>query len=489
MLRLCKYILILSSCFLLASVLFAQENADLKKAIENRARLDEIEERLDTVEKKTLVDRLDLSMDVRMTLNNYIYRDKSGEATKALGLLNSDGETFGLWNMRGRLKMKAALSESFKLTAWLSMYKQFIESAPGRYENQLVVPTYDLSKGYYPGNSSVYMERMYVDWFVTDWLAISAGRISTVDGTPSDTRYGTVPLGTFPESILNTPFDGIYATFSLKRAGLDNSFIRFWYSPLAPVDSSISNNLFILSTDSTMNCGGIVADFDIPKTNGWRVYASIALLPQLKLWNLYRDVNSDGIDEKLYISNNLGGLYDFYLGLRMPKPFDLPFDFFMSGHFEINTTPGREGSDPNTGFIGLPVDDSNPVSTPLSTYLGNSLNGKNSYGWHLYASLAWETPIKMYESYLTVGANFVYGSKYFWLYFAPDTTGLNMFGIRGKNVEAYVLIPINRKANLRLGYIFQHHDHPWGQFFAPGQGVPGISEEIHNFNVMLNVYF
>lgn len=457
-------------------------------AQENKKRLDEIEERLDTVEKKTLVDRLNLSMDVRMTLNNYIYRDNSSEATKNLGLLNGSGETFGAWNMRGRLKMNSMLGDSFKLTVWLTMYKQFIESAPGRYENQMLSPNYDIAKSSYPGNSSVYMERLFLDWFITDWLSFSIGRAPTVDGTPAELRYNSVPFSSFFESELSAPLDGLYFTFNLKRfTGLDLSCLRVFYAPQLFMDTVIPNNLFVQSGLGISTIAGVMWQNSLPFTEGGQFILEFATQPELKAGDIKNDINGDGKAEDLFVGNSLAFFYRFYTGFVMPRFFGLPIDIFITGSVENFTTPARTGSNINDGFIGLPI--SNGISVPVLTLFGNDLSGKNYTSGQIYAGIRYNTPLELFNDNLKIGADINYSTKYFFMYFVPDTTGLSRFAVKGINAEAYVIIPIHRKANIRLGYIYQHHDYPFDFVYPVGQGTPSIDETIHNFNVMLNVYF
>lgn len=457
---------------------------------DNAKRISEIEERLDSVEKKTLVDRVNLSMDVRMTLNNYIYSDRSAESLKHYGLLRGDGATYGLWNMRGRLKLHAELGENFVLTAWMSMYKQFIESAPGRYDNKGTTPTYDGSRGYYPGNSGVYMERLYIDWYMTQWLSLSIGRISVTDGSPSDIRYNTVRLGTFPESMVNSPTDAIFFTLNLaKLINLPNSYLRLWYIPTAWLNNTIPNNLFVGFNSHLENTFGLFYEMEMPGLKDTVLYANAFFMPELKPPQAITDVNGDGINEVMSSGETLGQVYNIYLALMSGKPWGIPFDFFFSAYYQLTVAPVRKADDINNGYIGMPVDEETGISRPLMSLFGNSLDGEAAHGWEVFLLAQWETPIKMFDGNLKIGADVTLSNKYFSMLFVNDTTGLSLFNLRGQSAEAYMLIPVHRKANIRLGYIFQNHEHPTDLTFKTGTGMPSISEQIHNFSVMLNVYF
>ena len=112
-------------------------------------RLDDLEDRLDSVETATMVDRIKLSADVRFTMNNFIYDDKTkSEKLKKLGMISSSGENFNTWNMRARIKMKSWLNNSIKFTGWLTMYKNFLDSYPNMFESGNISPSYDGSRAH-----------------------------------------------------------------------------------------------------------------------------------------------------------------------------------------------------------------------------------------------------------------------------------------------------------------------------------------------------
>lgn len=462
---------------------------------ENDKRISEIEERLDGVEKKTLVDRVDLSADIRMTLNNYIYRERSNTETRyKFGLLRDDGETFGAWNMRGRLKLVSRLGDYFKFTGWLTMYKQFIESAPGRYNSE-VIPTYDMSRGTYPGNSQIYFERLYVDWFITQWLALTIGRVPSTDGPPSGLRYNTTDMSSFPENLFNSPADGIYFTFDFNRiAGLKNNYLRIWYVPRFFLDETIQNTLFVGIGDGSPNLHymGIAYDMEIPKLPGSIFSINMTFSPDLSLSQYYIDYNGDGIAEKLKRPGTMSNAvyFNYLLFLEIPRLLQSSLDFFASFGGIVVTPVARTSDDPNKGFVGTPVDPENGgLSQPGATIFGSDLSGKPLLGFNGYFGLRYNLPIEIFNDNIKVGADYNFGTKYFFQYYAPDTTGLNRFSVRGHHAEAYVIVPVYRKASLRLGYIFEHHDYPQLLMNYVGQGIPQIDETIHNFHAMLNVYF
>lgn len=450
-------------------------------------RMDEIETRVDGVERSTLIDRVKLRMDVKMTMNNYIYRDKSDTDRVSMGLITKSGETLMQWNMRGRLKLNSMLGDSVQLNAWLSMYKQFLESNTLRYDNDYSVPNYDLSRGYYPGNSSVYMERLSLDWFIVNWLTFSIGRSSSTSGIPSDLRDNSPILGTFPESLVNCPVDAMYLTFNGKPLlDLEDSYLRLFYIPGNVLQMSLGdNNLFEERYMQSLFGGQI--DFTIPKLGGSRIIATFVANPAIKLSEMTVKIN--GVDTPLEMPASGGGMYLSNILGYFPRAFGGPVDLFLSGSLTYVTSPTRSAEHPNNGFVGYKPDPNSSYVVPLQSIYGNDLTGDDFLGYSVYAGFRYNLPVQIFEDAMKFGWEVSYNSKYFYGYFAPDTTGLSKLSLRGLGSEVYLTVPIQRWANVRVGYIMQNHQYPWAIMMPVGGGIPKINEYVHDIYLILNAYF
>ncbi len=472
--------------------------ADVKKektsksaAEENSERIDFLESVLNEVERATLVDRLSLSADFRVTMNNYLYFENSDEKDIDKGLLRKDGHTIGAWNVRGRIKMHSMLGDKFKLTSWLTMYKQFLESAPGRYERDHIAPTYDSSRGYYPSDSRVYMERLYVDWFITNWFIFTIGRGSVVDGPPSDIRHDNVRLGTFQESAFNIPIEGMYLTLNLEELlSWRDSYFRFFYVPRVFMGvPGIDNNLFVTRDKPLLSIFGIHSEFGLPFYSGSKVYFQSAYSPAMRQGAVKQEI--DGEEIVLHNTSNFGKMLFSNITFVTPRVFNSPVDLFFSVNHNLAVCPERNEENPGAGFFGLPEDGDRGL-VPLASLLGNNLTGVTLHGFMFYGGLRYHTPIKMFNSHLKIGGDFNYGTKNHFSFYVPDTTGLSRFGIRGMHGETYVIIPLHRKANIRAAYIYERRLFEYDLYHSVGENssnIPKTDEIIHNWNIMLNVHF
>lgn len=468
-----------------------KENEELKKKIAvNEERLDELEERLDTVEKATLVDRVSLSMDTRIAVHNFIYRDDSSQKTKDQGLFTKDGETYGLFTMMGRLKLIANLGETLKFTGWLSMYKQFNQSSPYSYNYDEMNPNYDMGIAKYPGDSRVYFERLFIDWYITKWLAISGGRGPGTEGSPSDLRYDTVELSSFPESMITSPVDGFYITLNIGAvSSLKNTYLRLFYVPQVIITDDITNTFFVTEDNPYLHFFGFNFSMQIPKTTGGKMFLTAGFTPNMVTGEQHADLDGDGEEEKLHVAEDQGRLLAWNAHFKFKEVFESPVDIFFGTGGSTIFPQARTKENINDGFVGTPIDENTGLSTPLYSVLGNKLDGKPLVGITAYAGLRISLPLEVDGNKFKLGADYNYGSKNFFMYYAPDFTGMNRFAIKGHHAEGYFLIPLHRKANIKVTYIFEKHDHALTLFAPVGQGLDKIDEKVHGISFMINAYF
>lgn len=470
---------------------YKKELDELKTRVdESQDVLEENEERIDEVETSTLVDRLQMKADFRFTMNNYFYKDNYKlsdlhvntlsigthpllkkqlpvvHTVGSYGLLYNpkkngvDDSSIALMNVRGRIKMTSNLGKNIQFTSWLTMYKQFFESRWGAYSD-VQVPTYDTSRGYYPGDSSVYMERLYIDWFATDWLAFTIGRGPTADGIPYGIRNDSPSLGTAPESAINAPVDSIYMTFDFdKIAGLKDTFLRFAAIPRVYLSDDIENNLFVNDPEIGEQMVFAAQIESVLPFEGSRVSLYGYYTPKLKA----PDVDRGEFD--VHGSSNLGSFMSLNLAAQFTNMFSLPVDMYLSGTVSgINTVKAKEDSDQGYLKVTMDVPGSEPLHLKNLTIMGASKDkNRNLVGYMIYGGFRVKLPIKFFGENVKIGSDVNYGSQKFYGYFVPDTTGLNRFGTRGLFSESYVMLPIHTRAHVKLGYIYNHIDYPWGTF-------------------------
>jgi len=455
----------------------SEEEESLEELLE---RIEEIEEILDDVETATFSNRLNFGFDFRLTANNYMVSGKDID----------DYDNAGVVNVRGRIKFNSwLLSKRMKLTGWLTAYKNFMRSV-SHVENSYSPSDSIISGSAMPHSAVVNMERFYIDWFITKWVALTAGRAPTSDGYPYGEKYGTVSLGTFAYSTLNFPADGLYFTFNLNEiVGLRNSYLRVGYAP-NNIMMETPNNLY-MTNKSRGSYYMVQFDVEIPGTNSGKLMTHSLFTPKMKENDMDREITGpDGkpLMVELHFPDkdgSLGSVQIHNLTLGLPDILSTNIDFFASASISMFQAIDSNQTDGN-GYVTVKAAQ---MEIDKMSILGTDVKGETKYGEQYYMLAIYNTPLKFLGGTFRIGTDFTYVTKNFFFYGIPDTTGHSRMLTKGITYDIFVQIPIDTKANITAGYLRYEIDHVYGQMFSKGKGIPETDETVQNFYLMLNAYF
>lgn len=223
---------------------------------ERDRRIRELEDRLDDVERHSALQRLEWSGDYRTSLARYWYHGASPDSNPYAPPTIIDGRTDEQWLHRARLMIKAQPSANFRFRGRVSVFK--------RYGTNTTTPSpQDFSQGRVPSDTSLRMDRFWLDWFITPRIALSFGRISYSDGSPAELRENLEkPDATWGLSMV----DGEYETVDLTAQLSSNILIRGFYASWAfpRNDDLFSSSLFLDSDVRNLRIIGGNADFSLP---------------------------------------------------------------------------------------------------------------------------------------------------------------------------------------------------------------------------------
>ena len=446
-------------------------------------RLSDVEERLDQVEKKTILDRISLSGDYRTIFNSYIYNNRdefNGE----------DQVTEELWSHRLRINMIAEPIRSVRVTARLAMYKHF-----GDNDSPSFVPDFERSR--LPRDSVARFDQAWLDWFVTDWLAISGGRIAYAGGPPADLQNNnSVRQATWGTPIVDGEYDTINVTFRLPGP---QTYLRFFYASYFFDNPDDDLPFLDDGTDSLRVLGGNV-EFSLPSLGRNLFQFTYLIIPR---WTLYPSAIPDpGYDADADFRNAPGalssqnifpsetpdsfGTWQNITGLiALYDLFDAGLDFFISGSIGL-----IDSSDEGVAYE-LPVTDEpgGPrESTPFLFFAGTEEDGQVITTF-LYTGARYALPIESLNK-PKIGLEFNMGSRYLISLQQATDRLVSKLETRGWAVEAYTIFPVNDYLFLRAGYLFINRD--FGFTFAGpnpalfGSTAPRVDETLHNFHFTLN---
>ena len=163
--------------------------------------IDEIFERLDQTEKKTMMDKINLGASIRTRMDNFHFHDHD---------THEDENNDDFISSRFRLRMNADVNDNIKFHGRVSVYRNWGDSEP--YGS-------DSSHGYLwdgnysaqPTDTSMRLDRAYVDFLFRDLLpipmALTIGRQPTVGGPPEHLKDDTSLRSTYPSLFFQREVD------------------------------------------------------------------------------------------------------------------------------------------------------------------------------------------------------------------------------------------------------------------------------------------
>ena len=447
---------------------------------ELRDRIHELESRVDEVERKGALQRLELSGDYRTSLASYWYHGASPDsnpygAPDVVDLRNEEQ-----WLHRVRLMIKAQPSKQFRFRGRVSVFKRFGT-------NTTTPSPVDFSQGRVPSDTSLRMDRFWIDWFLTPKIALSFGRISYSDGSPAELRENLdKPDATWGLTMV----DGEYETFDLTAQLSPELLVRGFYASWAfpRNDDVFSSSLFLRSGTENLRIIGGNADLTLPSA---KLFAQLGAyfvpkfrpfsipLPNLAYYQNPASNPTDApppLDGSLVFPSSLPSSLGSYGNVSLfVMARDLAgVDLFAGGALGFLNPNGEAIK--YRGFVfdpmtGQPILDASglPMEAPMLTLVGadhglwqRGADGQvtsfdatpaNHLTTSLYVGGRWTVPAGgTYAPKL--GLEYNRSSRYA-ISFAQSTDLLtNKLATRGDAWEAYAIQPLGERAFLRLDWTY-----------------------------------
>ncbi|MEA3314230.1 MAG: DUF3373 family protein [Campylobacterota bacterium] len=379
--------------------------------------IEDLDERLGTVETRSFTDKIQLGLGMRVEANNFetTYADGSKPANEDI-----------VYRTKLNINMKAKIADNLKFTGRLSSYKNWGDSNTdvNAYSN------IDSRQGRTPDNtSSMFAERAYLDWIFNGGdiipVTMTLGRQPSSDGPSYQIKEGMSRKGTYDALAFDGAADGVVLTANLNKV-LEGTSARIAYG----VPSNTSDNGSATSTVKDTKVIGIFADKEfegIGNTNLFQIYHVMA-----------KDFNADSSGQAGANDINVG---DFDLsGLMFEVSNMNNFDFFA--HYAKSTAK------PN----GNSIDMGRGLTTGLLTSTANDIEEKSGnatwIGLRYNATKTW-----------SLGAEWNKGSKNWFSFTYSPNDPINKLATRGTATEVYVSKKINKNSNIRLGMVNIDYDY------------------------------
>lgn len=467
-----KFSLILSAC-LLSSSLFAKntddeitklqkqlaqiqaELAQIRKEREAQAKQNEavkaeladLNDRADETEFQAALSKVKFGLEFSTAVSNTNYK-VSGQ----------DYSANNKWMNELHLNMNADINDKTKFYGRLSMAKNWSQMGWSG------IP-YDLDAGRNTRTSGpvLYVDRAYLDYYITpEWIA-TIGRQPGTDGPGSNLRNNALRQSTYPALAINALGDAAVITYKPEnlqdhkiaiRAAYGKTYqwdeegkVRDWMSDQKDADA----NLYYAAVEGELPIEGMgdnliifnvahMTDFALP-------------LPSINLGQMVL------LNQGVY---NLGDLTLANIHFENYKAFGTNFNYFVSLGYS-------NGANAHT------------LSTISAVQSQLNFNEEDGYAVHVGGRYDFTKALK-------VGYEFFWGSRYWYTMSRPSINDpLNIRMTRGTAHDVYVIYQLDRYQFLRLSYT--NIQNKWSNRGLPFGGAKKDKARADNIMLMYNVKF
>ncbi|MBZ7931049.1 DUF3373 family protein [Campylobacter sp. RM12910] len=427
-----------------------EREAQAKQNKEVKEELADLSDRADDNEFQAALSKVKFGLEFSNALSNTNYK-----------LPSTTYHANNKWMMELHLNMNADINDKTKFYGRLSMAKNWSQMGWSG-------TPYDLDAGRNTRTSgpTLYVDRAYLDYYITpEWIA-TIGRQPGTDGPGSNLRNNALRQSTYPALAINALGDAAVITYkpeSLQdykvaiRAAYGKTYqwdeesdrVRDWMNDQKDADA----NLYYAAVEGELPLGSMgnnliifnaarMTDFSLPIPGS---------APKL---------DDDGVV-------NLGTLTLANIHFENYNTFGTNFNWFASLGYS-------KGSD----------NEINPLlSLALSSqgYGDGKFNEKDGYAVHVGGRYDFTRALK-------VGYEFFWGSRYWYTMSRPSINDpLNIRMTRGIANDVYVIYQLDRYQFLRLSYT--NIQNKWGNRGLPLGGAKKEKSRADNVMLMYNVKF
>ena len=410
--------------------------------------LDEVLGELDRQAQAKERDRLHWSGDYRVVVNNFHQYDRS---ESALPWAASSSTLYpNLWTHRLRLGMQYDVLDRVRFYGRIVFFKNFGETI----EKPLF---FDTVQTRFARDSVLRLERAYIDWFITDWLVLTAGRIAAPEGPPAELKENTVRSATWGVQVVEAEMDGVMLTTYLPPIpGLKQTYLRPFYLPfhaVTDVDPFDEDSAFKDIGIAPMQAFGLLAESGVAAMGYNLVQLGAVWVPEFKP----RLLPILDTFPKPPFSPSLGWFIQLSILLEQKNLYDSGIDVFFAWNYSILGPNGQTlVYDFGDGFelpAGLASFDDNSEHTAHMIYGGARYTVPLPGGAQPYAP--------------RFGLELNHGTKYNTLFSSPSDTKINKLGVRGSVIDTYwiqPLVPDHLFARVGVMHVIRDHE---GSFVGP----------------------
>jgi len=487
--------------------------------------MNEQEQILQKVERKTLVDKMQIKAELRTRFDWYDFKGHDNEPFiekyktdeiqhERINLLPSN---------RLRLNLKANLSKNIRFHSRLVMFRNWFDDDVSVYPEATF-----LNNARIPSDIKLKVERAYIDFFFNYPKiikpALTFGRIPTTDGLPTDFRENTPRKSTYPGIAYDVETDAIAFSFDISElihmpgAAIrtmcmirtdDNEKYSYFGQKLSDkkkyyrVDELAEDPLYIYAFQFETNLNTLFNDsffifnsIFIPETSNvdLRYVPEIYPLLDESIPYLFTEKN-----------DKLGSLNKLTFYFQSKNIFNSSFDIFSGISFVKTRAKGALKIMFNPESLGLPgepilardaydvykdklqslVEPLNALKNappPIGLLNDDGISDRSAWAMHL--GFRYKLPFDIIKN-PKFGVEFNKGSKYWFGVNDASEDPMHKLNTRGYVWDFYYNQTINSYFSVRFGYTYTKHEYDQGLSFYYGQPLK-IDHRISNTYFLLD---
>jgi hypothetical protein len=490
---------------------------------------DEIEEYadiLDKVERKSLLDLINLNAELRTQFDWFDFKGHDYEPYTTIKIGSEKHERVRMLpTNRLRLGLRANLSENLKFTSRMGMTRHWQD------DDFPVYPELNfMNTSRKPSNLDIKVERAYIDYFFEPVdrlpIALTFGRLPTTDGLPTDLRENTPRKSTYPGLAYNCESDGIAMSLLMDQyIPLNQSALRIlWVRRVDDntqyfMDQKLSDKYGVYRVDeNAMDTLDIyIAQIEtylpdpfhhtlfminylwIPDAppSDLRYNPSLQPFYDTSIPMVYADVpDTEGeifkltcfMECKNFLQSDLDWFVDFsYLKSKADGALKFMFDPSTLGLYG-EPILAKNAYDKYYSISPSHAKDLEALKkAPPPIGLLNRDGETDQTAHAIHVGFRYKLPLAQFNS-PKIGLEYNYGSQYWFGINAGSVDKLNKLDIRGSVWNLYYIQPINRYFMTRFSYTQANFDYDDGMSFYHGEPME-IDHRVSQISIVLDAKF
>jgi len=438
----------------------------------------ELERVVDQIETRALRDKIAISPRLRLRTDNFRYTltklttnvEREGKQEVDRDAVEEDGfsKTYN-----PHISFKLSLTMMSDLGEKTRFVGRAVMSKTSQNSERLCILSRDITAAAHDEHATVDFDRAYFDHSFGEYYTFSAGVLPTSGGMSSNLIENTPRQSLFPSLVFDSHVMGLIMTANLSAfTQSDESFLRVIYGKAFNLSRDSYYYQCNRETIENLDAAGVFVEtsMQLPMEN--TLYAGISHAGNIKALP-YLGASSASMDQRRIPS--LGSITNLSMGFEARKAPWLGIDFFLH-----TASSHPDGNHHELDFTGNLMPDGriiNAKGAPAFTnadYAKGGLLEKEGYAFH--------TGIRYpFDASTYLGAEFNYGSQYWWSATQGSEDMFNKLSLRGDAQELYILHNISRELMVRLGYLRMHETYT-GSGWHFGKPEPKDGEQT-------NLYF